>query len=133
MSEKETIDLNEDITIDELLQLVHSVNLYDRTKNLRDCIQDELEFALQKVNEYRRNAEINIKIKIAQGDRCQLNITGEVTSKTPKGSINQNIFYQDGKDGKLYVDDPNQLKIFKVSKLRPEIEETHEKGAIVDQ
>lgn len=124
----EQIEL-EKIGFDELIELVHSVNLYDRAKSLKDCIQDELDMVLTKVNEYKRGGEINIKIKIAQGDRQQLNITGEVTSKSPKGHINQNIFYQDNKDGSLYLDDPNQLKIFKVREIRPE---THQKGAVND-
>ena len=124
----EQIEL-EKIGFDELIELVHSVNLYDRAKSLKDCIQDELDMVLTKVNEYKRGGEITIKIKIAQGDRQQLNITGEVTSKSPKGHINQNIFYQDNKDGSLYLDDPNQLKIFKVREIRPE---THQKGAVND-
>lgn len=127
MSEQEIEQ--QSIGFDELIQMVHSVNLYDRTKTLKACIEDELDMVLQKVNEYKRGGEINIKIKIAQGDRQQLNITGEVTSKSPKGHVNQNIFYQDNKDGKLFLDDPNQLKIFKVSRIR---EETHQKGAIND-
>ena len=119
------------IGFDELIQIIHSVNLYDRAKTLKACIEDELEMVLGKVNEYKRGAEINIKIKIAQGDRQQLNFTGEVTSKAPKGHISQNILYQDSKDGKLYLDDPNQLKIFAVKKF-PTVEETHAKGAMMD-
>lgn len=119
----------EKIGFDELIDYVHSVNLYDRAKTLRACIQDELDMVLGKVNEYKRGAEINIKIKFAQGDRQQLNITGEVTSKSPKGHISQNIFYQDNKDGSLYLDDPNQLKMFAVRDIRPE---THLKGAVND-
>lgn len=118
------------IGIDELLQLVHSVNYADRTKTLHDCVDDELDMVLQKVNEYRKNAEITIKINIAQGDRNQLNITGTVTSKAPKGKINQNIFYLDSKDAKLFIDDPNQLKIFKVREFPKQ--ETHAKGASID-
>ena len=117
------------IGLDELLEYVHSVNLYDRAKTLKACLEDELEFVLQKVGEYRKAGEITLKIKIGVGDRNQLNITGDVSSKSPKGYINQNIFYQDSRDGSIYLDDPNQLKMFKVERIRPE---EHQKGAVND-
>lgn len=121
--------LEQKLGFDELLELVHSVNLYDRTKTLKKCIEDELEYVLGKVGEYRRAGELNIKIKFGVGDRCQINVTGEVTSKAPKGSVNQNIFYQDSKDGSLYMDDPSQTKLFAVRNIR---EESHQKGAVND-
>lgn len=129
MTEENVLLEDQKIGFDELLELVHSVNLYDRTKTLRKCIEDELEFVLGKVGEYRRAGEINIKIKFGTGDRSQINVTAEVTSKAPKGSVNQNIFYQDNKDGSLYIDDPNQTKLFKVERIRPE---NHYKGAVND-
>ena len=120
MSENQTppsATQEETIDFEGLLQTVMCYNLHDRAKTLGASIDDELDSVLSKVNEYKRGGEINIKLKIKQGDRQQLNIVAEVTSKSPKGSINQNIFYQDNKDGKLFLDDPNQLKIVKVPRI----------------
>ncbi len=127
MSENNEVILPDKIGFDEMLELVHSTNLYDRTKTLGDCIRDEIEFVLKKVAEYRKAGSVTIKLNFGCGDRSEINVTADVTSQAPKGKVKQNIFYQDSKDGSLYTDMPNQTKIFA---LPPK--ETHQKGAIND-
>lgn len=116
MSKNEQV-VDESLNFEALLTQVHSVNLHDRAKPLGECIEDELSMALQKVNEYKRNAEVNIKLVIRQGDRQQVQVIAEVSSKVPKGCITSNVFYQEHKEGKLYQDDPNQLKMFAVKNI----------------
>ena len=106
----------EEILFEELLETVKTVDSKDKSKFLGRCINDELTEALQKVNEYKRNAELTIKIKINQGDRNELNILAEVSKKVPKGTIKHNVFYQDSKGG-LYLDDPHQMKLLDARKV----------------
>lgn len=100
----------------ELLETIKTVNSKDKTRSLGDCIEDELTEALQKVNEYRKDAEVIIKIKIHSGDRNELNILADVSKKAPKGTIKQNVYYLDSKGG-LFLDDPNQLKLIDTKKV----------------
>ena len=123
------MELDKPMQFEDLLMQAHAVNLHDKAKTLSDCINDELEMALQKVNDYKRNAEITIKLNIRQGDRQQVSIIADVTSKVPKGCVTSNVFYQDMKDGGLFVDDPAQTKLINVTKLNAE---RHAKGAVND-
>ncbi|MEI7474720.1 MAG: hypothetical protein WCK67_08060 [bacterium] len=106
----------EEIKFEELLETVKTVNSKDKTRLLGQCINDELTELLQKVNEYKKGAELNIKITIMQGDRNELNILADISKKVPKGKIKQNVFYQDSK-GSLYMDDPSQLKLIDARKV----------------
>jgi len=117
MAKDKEINLEEDLNFEALLLQVHSVNLHDKAKTLGECIDDELFMALQKVNEYKRNAEISVKLTIRQGDRQQVQIIADVSSKVPKGCITSNVFYQEHKEGKLFADDPNQLRMFTVKDI----------------
>ena len=112
----EKIMQQDEIRLKELLETVKTVNSKDKTMYLGDCINYELTEALQKVNEYKKGAELTIKIQIQQGDRNELNILADVSKKVPKGQIKQNTFYQDSK-GVLYLDDPNQMKLLDVRKV----------------
>lgn len=106
----------DEIKFEELIATIKTVNSRDKTRFLGDCINDELTEILQKVNEYKKGAELTIKIKIEQGDRNELNILADVSKKAPKGVIRQNVFYQNSK-GALFLDDPSQLKLLDVRKV----------------
>ena len=95
-----------------LLNTVKVRNSSDKQKKLGDCIEQELQEVLLKVFEYKKDGEIKITLKIKAENGNELNILGNVDKKAPKGQIKQNIFYQDSR-GKLYLDDPNQMKIVK--------------------
>lgn len=104
------------IRFEDLLETVKTVNAKDKTRFLGQCINDELTESLQKVNEYKKDAELTIKIKIHQADKNEINILADVSKKVPKGAIKQNVYYQDSKGG-LYLDDPNQLKLIETRKV----------------
>ena len=106
----------DEIKFEQLLETVKTVNSMDRTRFLGQCIDDELEAALLKVNEYKKDAELTIKIRIHSGDRNEISILADVSKKVPKGAIRQNLYYQDSK-GNLFMDDPQQLKLLDARKV----------------
>jgi hypothetical protein len=117
----------EDIGFPELLETIKTVNSKDKTMKLGDCIQFELSDLMQKINEYNKDGEITIKLRVNVEEKNELNLIADISSKKPKGSIKQNVFYRDTK-GKLYLDDPNQLKLIDSRTVR----ELHAKGAQVE-
>ncbi len=98
------------MTFEDLLDTVKTVNSKDRARKLGDAINDEVTDALQRVNQYRKKAEITLKIQILPEDRNEVNIIADINKKVPKGTVKQNLFYQDSK-GDLFEADPSQLKL----------------------
>ena len=114
----------EDIGFSELLETIKTVNSKDKTMKLGDCIQFELNDLMQKINEYNKGGEITIRLRVSVEEKNELNLIAYVQAKKPKGSIKSNVFYRDTK-GKLYLDDPNQLKLIDTKTVT----EIHAKGA----
>ena len=106
----------DEIKFEQLLETVKTVNSRDKTQALGQCIDYELDLALQKVNEYKKDATLTIKIKIHQSERNEISILADVSKTVPKGAIRQNLFYQDSKGG-LYLDDPHQMKLLDTRKV----------------
>jgi len=116
----------QELTIQDLLTAIMAVNSRNKTQTLGDCIQFELDEALQRVNEHKADAELNIKLKIKHDDRQQIMIFADVSKKVPKGTVKKNFFYI-GHKGELLQDDPDQLKLIDTRKV---VE--HKKGATND-
>lgn len=106
------MDENTDINFKGLLDTVKTRNSNDKQCKLCECIERELSEVLLKVFEYKKDGELKITLKIKAENGNEINILGSVDKKCPKGQIKQNTFYQDSR-GRLYIDDPNQLKIIK--------------------
>ena len=71
---------------------------------------------MQSINEYNKGGKITIEIGIGVEEKNELSIQATVKTTKPKGKIPKNPYYRDQK-GNLYMDDPNQLKIFSTRKV----------------
>ena len=122
-------ELEQAIGFNELLATTRTVNSKNRQVKLGKCIEDELEDLMYAINENNKGGKLNIEISINVEEGNELSIQATVKTTKPKRKTPKNPYYRDQK-GNLYMDDPNQLKIF--SSQVVEIRETHQKGAIND-
>ena len=95
----------------ELLQSLRVIDSKNRQTKLGKCIDFEMEDLMQAINEYNKGGKITIEICIGIEDKNELNLQATVKTCKPKGKIPRNPYYRDQK-GQLYLDDPNQLRLF---------------------
>lgn len=95
----------------ELLLTTRVINSKNRQCKLGECIDFELEDLMQAINEYNKGGKITIEIGIGIEEKNEISIQANVKTQKPKGKIPKNPYFRDQR-GKLYMDDPNQLKIF---------------------
>lgn len=100
----------------ELLTTTRVIDSKNRQCKLGKCIDYELEDLMQAINEYNKGGKLTIEIQIGVEERNELSIQSTVKTSKPKGKIPKNPYYRDQK-GNLYMDDPNQLKIFSTPKV----------------
>lgn len=112
----------------ELLTTTRVIDSKNRQCKLGKCIDYELEDLMQAINEYNKGGKLTIEIQIGVEERNELSIQSTVKTSKPKGKIPKNPYYRDQK-GNLYMDDPNQLKIFSNPKVTS-IQET--KGEVIN-
>lgn len=124
-----TID-NQAVGFKELLLTTRTIDSKNRQVKLGKCIDFELQELMQAINEYNKGGSISIDIKIGVEEKNELSIQATVKTTKPKGKVPSNPYYRDQK-GNLYMDDPNQLKIFSTRTV-VDINETHHKGAVND-
>lgn len=74
---------------------------------------------LKKVAEYGRDGSLNIQVKFQcdKKNKNAVNVFAEVKKTIPKG-CQANSFYRDPKTGGVYLDAPDQLRLFESSKVR---------------
>ena len=124
-----TID-NQAVGCKELLLTTRTIDSKNRQVKLGKCIDFELQELMQAINEYNKGGSISIDIKIGVEEKNELSIQATVKTTKPKGKVPSNPYFRDQK-GNLYMDDPNQLKIFSTRTV-VDINETHHKGAVND-
>lgn len=124
-----TID-NQTVGFKELLLTTRTIDSKNRQVKLGKCIDFELQELMQAINEYNKGGSISIDIKIGVKEKNELSIQATVKTTKPKGKVPSNPYFRDQK-GNLYMDDPNQLKIFNTRTV-VDINETHHKGAVND-
>ena len=124
-----TID-NQAVGFKELLLTTRTIDSKNRQVKLGKCIDFELQELMQAINEYNKGGSISIDIKIGVEEKNELSIPATVKTTKPKGKVPSNPYFRDQK-GNLYMDDPNQLKIFSTRTV-VDINETHHKGAVND-
>lgn len=129
MSDEQRTD-DQTVGFKELLLTTRVIDSKNRQCKLGKCIDYELDDLMQAINEYNKGGKITIEIGIGVEEKNELSIQATVKTSKPKGKIPKNPYFRDQK-GHLYMDDPNQLKIFNPRKV-VEIQETHQKGAIND-
>lgn len=124
---------NEDdmrVKFPELLKGVRVIDSKNRQRKLGDCIDFELEDLMYAINEYNKSGKLVIELNIDVAERNELNIQAVVKTTKPRGKKPNNPYFRDQK-GNLYMDDPNQIKLFNTSQV-VEMRETHQKGAAND-
>lgn len=97
----------------DMLSTIRVIDDDDRVRKFEDCIEKTFQEVSKKVAEYGRDGSLNISIKFQcdKKNKNAVNVFAEVTKKIPKGS-QSNAFYRDARTGGLYLDDPDQLKLF---------------------
>lgn len=102
---------HEELMLNDLLQVIETVDSKERVKKLYDCLNDELFEALIRVSASRKAAEVNLKIKIVPIRDREIDFVVDISKKVPKTQIlGKNTFYQNS-DGNIFLDDPLQLKL----------------------
>lgn len=97
----------------DLLSTIRVVDDDDRVRKFEDCIEKCFQEVARKVAEYNRDGSLTIQVKFQcdKKDKNAVNVFAEVSKKIPKGS-KANAFYRDSRTGGLYLDDPDQLRLF---------------------
>jgi len=75
---------------------------------------DELAAVVKAVLATKKGGEVNVKIKVnpsKTGDN-ELSIKAEVSSKVPKKTLPDAVFFGDEKSGEVHRDDPKQIDAF---------------------
>ena len=73
----------------------------------------------KKVAEYGRDGSLTIQIKFQcdKKNKNAVNVFAEVKKTIPKG-CQANSFYRDSRTGGMYLDDPDQLRLFDTEKQK---------------
>lgn len=108
----------EAMKFEELLKNFTVVDKHDKTKPLGTAIQHEYENLVEKINEYGRGGDLTIKIKLApvKDTKNEVSAKIEITSKPPKRSANNRVYIDPRANG-LFLDNPDQEKLFSVKEL----------------
>ena len=103
----------------DLLSMVKVIDDDDRSRPFKDCIEQQFQEVSRKVSEYGRDGTlvITLKFQCDKKNKNGINLFAEVKKTIPKGA-QANPFYRDSRTGGLYLDDPNQTKLFDVNKVQ---------------
>lgn len=111
---------DEKLNFMDLLSMVKVIDDDDRVRKFKDCVESNFQEVARKVAEYGRDGSLTIQLKFQcdKKNKNGINLFEEVKKTIPKGS-QANPFYRDAHTGGLYLDDPNQTKLFDVNKVQP--------------
>lgn len=115
-SQIETCDNDQEILFENILAEVLASNHNDRSRLLIDSINDEIKDVMQAINKYGKNGSITIKVFFNCVQANEMSISAEVEGKKPKGKATGTKMFRDLK-GRLYMDDPNQTKLFTIDNV----------------
>lgn len=104
----------------DLLAMVKVIDDDDRVRRFEDAIESQFSLVSKKVSEYGRDGKLVIEVKFAPDKKNKngVSIFAEVKKTIPKGS-QANQFFRDSRTGGLYLEDPDQLKLFNSEKVVP--------------
>lgn len=110
---------DEKLNFMDLLSMVKVIDDDDRVRKFKDCVEQQFQEVSRKVAEYGRDGSLTISLKFQcdKKNKNGINLFAEVKKAIPKGS-QANPFYRDARTGGLYLDDPNQTKLFDVNKVQ---------------
>ena len=102
----------------DLLSMVKVIDDDDRVRKFKDCVEQQFQEVSRKVAEYGRDGSLTIQLKFQcdKKNKNGINLFAEVKKTIPKGS-QANQFYRDARTGGLYLDDPNQTKLFDINNV----------------
>lgn len=102
----------------DMLSMMRVIDDDDRVRKFEDCIEAQFDLVSKKVSEYGKDGKLVIEVKFQCDKKSKngVNIFAEVKKTIPKG-VQANPFYRDSRTGGLYLDDPDQLKLFNNSKV----------------
>jgi len=105
----------------DMLSMMRVIDDDDRVRKFKDCVESQFDLVSKKVAEYGKDGKLVIEVKFQcdKKNKNGVNIFAEVKKTIPKG-VQCNPFYRDCRTGGLYLDDPDQMKLFdqnKVSKI----------------
>ena len=91
----------------------------DRVRKFEDCIERVFSDVSKKVAEYGRDGSLTIQIKFQcdKKNKNAVNVFAEVKKTIPKG-CQENAFYRDSRSCGMYLDDPDQLRLFDSEKQK---------------
>lgn len=107
----QTTSNEDEISFENILAEVRASNHNDRTRLLIDAVNDEIKDVMSAINKYGKNGKITIVLKFDCVQANEMTISAEVDGKKPKGQATGTKMFRDLK-GRLYMDDPNQTKLF---------------------
>ena len=104
----------------DMLSMMRVIDDDDRVRKFEDCIENNFDIVSKKVAEYGRDGKLVIEVKFQcdKKNKNGVNIFAEVKKTIPKG-CQANPFYRDSRTGGLYLDDPDQLKLFDSKRVVP--------------
>ena len=108
---------NEKLKFMDMLSVMRAIDDDDRIRKFEDCIEKVFSEVSKKVAEYGRDGSLTIQVKFQcdKKNKNAVNVFAEVKKTIPKGS-QANSFYRDSRTGGMYLDDPDQLRLFKEEK-----------------
>ena len=110
---------NEKLKFMDMLSVMRVTDEDDRVKKFEDCIEKVFSDVSKKVAEYGRDGSLTIQIKFQcdKKNKNAVNVFAEVKKTIPKG-CQANSFYRDSRTGGMYLDDPDQLRLFDTEKTK---------------
>lgn len=105
------------LLFENLLAEVTASDCNDRTKLLIDAVNNEIKDVMSAVNRYSKNGKITINLYFDCVRANEMNISADVVGKKPKERATGTKMYRDLK-GRLFMEDPNQTKLFDVNNVR---------------
>lgn len=111
--------MNEKLKFMDMLSVMRVIDDDDRVRKFEDCIEKVFSEVSKKVAEYGRDGSLTISIKFQcdKKNKNAVNVFAEVAKKIPKG-CQANSFYRDSRTGGMYIDDPDQLRLFDTDKAK---------------
>ena len=110
---------NEKLKFMDMLSVMRVTDEDDRVRKFEDCIEKVFSDVSKKVAEYGRDGSLTIQIKFQcdKKNKNAVNISADVTKKISRG-CHSNSFYRDSRTGGMYLDDPDQLRLFDTEKSK---------------
>ena len=110
---------NEKLKFMDMLSLMRVIDDDDRVRKFEDYVEKTFSEVSKKVAEYGRDGSLSIQIKFQcdKKNKNAVNVFAEVKKTIPKG-CQANSFYRDSRTGGMYLDDPDQLRLFDTEKTK---------------